>query len=336
MRRPNLLFLFVIFSLPNASLFGEQGQGCSATATQISAAPPTGHSAHDKSPAKAPEQPRSEKTKLDLTPDANGNLSQEQMRQLFRVLADKDKENDKRQRDYTYVERDVENHLDAKGQVKSTESETYEVMEIYGKQVNHLIQKDDKPLSDKDAAKEEKRIQKIVEKRKNESDSDKKKREEKEEKDREDGRKFVSEVADAYDFKLVGTELIGGREAWVIDAEPRAGFVPHMEGGKFLSKLHGRVWVDKGDLQVSKMDVEAIDTLSLGWVLARVQKGAHATLEQTRVNDEVWLPRHVSFNVDARIALLKHYKIAGDQTFRDYKKFRTSATILGYAEARQP
>jgi hypothetical protein len=42
-----------------------------------------------------------EKPAPDLKPDANGNLSQGQMRQLFRVVADKDIENDKKQRDYT-------------------------------------------------------------------------------------------------------------------------------------------------------------------------------------------------------------------------------------------
>jgi hypothetical protein len=266
---------------------------------------------------------------LDLTPDVNGALSQEQMQQLFRVVADKDIENDKRQRDYTYIERDVQNNLDGKGHVKSTETKTYEVMEIYGEQVNRLIEKDDKPLSEKDAAKEEQKVQKIIDKHKNESEGARKKREEKEEKDREDGRKFVHEVADAYDFKLVGTELVGGRAAWVIDGEPRPGFVPHMKESKFLAKFHGRVWVDKNDLQLSRMEVEAIDTVSLGWVLARIHKGTRMMLEQTRVNDEVWLPRHLSFKLDARVALLKGYNIDGDQTFRDYKKFRTSAKIVG-------
>ena len=272
---------------------------------------------------------------LDLTPDVNGALSQEQMQQLFRVVADKDIENDKRQRDYTYIERDVQNNLDGQGQVKSTETKTYEVMEIYGEQLNRLIEKDDKPLSEKDAAKEEQKVQKIIDKHKNESAGARKKREEKEEKDREDGRKFVREVADAYNFKLVGTELVGGREAWVIDGEPRLGFAPHMKESKFLSKFHGRVWVDKNDLQLSRMKVEAIDTVSLGWVLARIHKGTRMMLEQTRVNDEVWLPRHLSFKLDARVALLKGYNIDGDQTFRDYKKFRTSAKIVGAGEVQE-
>src|ERR1700732_3162839 len=61
---------------------------------------------------------------LDLKPDAEGKLSQQQMQQLLRVVADKDLENDKRLRDYTYIEREVEHRLDGKGQPKSTEVKT--------------------------------------------------------------------------------------------------------------------------------------------------------------------------------------------------------------------
>lgn len=274
-------------------------------------------------------------TTPDLTPGPDGKLSQEQMQQLFRVVADKDIENDKRQRDYTYIERDVQRNLDGKGQVKSTEIKTYEVLEIDGEQVQRLIQKDDKPLDAKDAAKEEEKVQKIIDKRKNESEEERKKREAKEEKEREDGRKFVTEIADAYNFKLVGREQVDGREAWVIDGEPRPGFEPHMKGAKFLSKFHGRVWIDQSDLQLTKMDIEAIDTVSIGLVLARIHKGTRVILEQTRVNDEVWLPQLVTFKLDARVALLKGYKIDGEQTYRDYKKFRISTKIIDMGEVKE-
>src|SRR5579864_6296674 len=272
---------------------------------------------------------------LDLTPDASGTLSQEQMQQLFHVVAEKDIENDKRQHDYTYTERDVQNNLDGKGQTKSTEVDTYEVLELYGEQVQRLIEKNDKPLSEKDAAKEEEKIQKIIDKRKNESEGDRRKREEKEEKDREEGRKFVLEIADAYNFKLVGSELVGGREAWVIDGEPRPGYEPHMKEAKFLQKFHGRVWIDKNDLQLSKMDVEALDTVSWGLFLARFHKGSRFTLEQTRVNDEVWLPRQLAVKIDVRLALLKNFNFDLEQSYRDYRKFRTSSRIVGMSEVPQ-
>jgi hypothetical protein len=272
---------------------------------------------------------------LNLTPDKTGALSQDQMQQLFRVVAEKDMENDKRLRDYTYIEHDEDHKLDGKGQVKSAEVKTYEVMEIYGEQVQRLIEKDDKALDAKSAAKEEERIQKIIDKRKNESDDARRKREEKEEKDREDSRKFVLEVADAYNFKLVGTEPVGGREAWVIDGEPRPGYEPHMKEAKFLPKFHGRVWIDKNDLQLSKLDVECLDTVSWGLFLARFHKGSRFLLEQTRVNDEVWLPRQLTIKIDVRLALLKNFNVDVEQTFRDYKKFRATTKIVGVGEVKQ-
>lgn len=299
----------------------------------VAQAPPA-----DTNPTSSTPQPASSAAppKLDLTPDANGKLSQEQMQQLFRVVAEKDQQNQKLEREYTYLERDVDHKLDGKGQTKSTEVKTYEVLEIYGEQVQRLIKKDDKPLDAKDAAKEEEKIQKIIDKRKNESDADRKKREEKREKEREDDRKFVTEVADAYIFTLVGPEKLDGRDAWVIDAEPRLGFEPHMKDAKFLPKFHGRVWIDQSDLQLAKLDIEAIDTVSVGWVLARIHKGTRVMLEQTRVNDEVWLPEHVSFKLDARVALFKGYLMDGEQSYSDYKKFRTSAKIVGYGEVKEP
>jgi hypothetical protein len=285
--------------------------------------------------ASAPRTPPVAASLPDLKPDASGKLSQEQMQQLFRIVAEKDIENDKRLRDYTYIERDVEHKLDGQGQVKSTEVKTFEVMELYGEQVQRLIEKDDKALDQKDAAKEEAKIQKIMDKRKNESEGDRKKREEKEEKGREEDRKFVREVADAYDFKLVGTEPVGGREAWVIEGEPRPGFVPHMKESKFLSKFRGRVWIDKNDLQLARMDVECLDTISWGLFLARFHKGSRFMLEQTRVNDEVWLPLHVSAKIDVRLALLKNFDVNLEQTYRDYKKFRTTARIVSVGDVQE-
>lgn len=265
---------------------------------------------------------------------APGSLSQDQIKELIQKVAANDLENDKKQRDYTYIERDVENSLDGKGRTKSTETKTYEVLEIDGEQVQRLIEKDDKPISDKEAAKEEAKIQKIIDKRKNESENDRAKRAEREKKDREEGRQFEREIADAYNFTLLGTELVGGREAWVISAEPRPGFVPHMKYANLLSKFRGRVWIDKADLQMSRLDVECLDTVSWGLFLARFHRGSHFMIEQTRVNDEVWLPRQVAFNIGVRLALLKNFNVDEEQTFRDYKKFRTDAKIVGIGEVQ--
>ena len=68
--------------------------------------------------------------------------------------------------------------------------------------MQRLIEKDwQASLDSEEAAKEEKKIQKIIDKHKNESEDERAKRKEKEEKEREDDRKFTHEVGDAYNFR---------------------------------------------------------------------------------------------------------------------------------------
>ncbi len=276
-----------------------------------------------------PDTPAPKISAPDLTPDPHGALSQQQMMDLFRVVADRDIQNQKRLRDYTYVERDETHDLDGSGKVTKTESETFEIMEIYGRQVRRKIAKDDKPLSEKEAAKEEEKIQKAMDERKNESEGEREKREKKQRKQEDEDRKWVREIADAYNFRLVGTEQIDGRDNWVIEGEPRPGFHPEMRFANYMPDFHGRVWIDKQDLQLSKMDIECIQNLSWGLVVARVHKGTRVVLEQTRINDEVWLPKHQAVKLSARVGLFKSLHLDEDDTFRDYKKFRATARVVG-------
>jgi hypothetical protein len=261
-------------------------------------------------------------------------LSEDQIRDLIRQSADNDLENDRMQRNYTYVERVEERRLDGKGQVKSTEVKTYDVMEIYGEQVEKLTAKDDKPLSDKEAKKEDEKIQKLIYKRKNESDDDRRKRLEKEEKEREESRKFVKEIADAYIFKFAGIESLDGRDNYVIDCDPRPGYEPHMKEAKFLSKARGRVWIDKDDRQMKKLDVLFIDTVSYGLFLARIHKGSRVVVENIRVNDEVWLQQHIAVKIDVRVALLKNFNVEVDVADSNYKKFRAATKIIPLGEVQ--
>jgi len=264
-----------------------------------------------------------------LSASASTDLSNEEVRLLIQKTAENDIVNDQKQRDYTYTERAEERRLDGTGQVKSTESTTREIMVLYGEPVERLVRRNDQPLSEKEASKEEQRIQKIMEKRKNETEEERKKRLEREAKDREEEREFVREVSDAYIFHVAGLESVDGRDTYVIDADPRPGFQARRKEAKYLSKVRGRIWIDRADSQWVKVDLEALDTLSWGLFLARVHPGTHIVVEQTRINDEVWLPKHVWMRLDAKIALLKNFNLTADITYTDYKKFRADTKIVG-------
>ena len=270
-----------------------------------------------------------------VAPPAPATLSSEEIKSLIRQAAEKDIENDKKQRDYTYSERVEEHKLSGHGEVKSTEIRVYDVLEIYGEQMRRLISKDGKPLPDKEAAKEDERIQKVIDHRKTESDSDRAKRLKQEEKSREEDREFVKEVADAYNFSFVGTESLGGRDSYVIDAEPRRGFEAKTKAGKILPKFRFRLWLDREEDQWVKLDATCVDTVSLFMFLARIHKGSHLLIETTRVNDEVWLPQHVAVHLDARVALLKNFDVDEDLTYKDYKKFHAESKIVGMEEVKE-
>ncbi len=249
-------------------------------------------------------------------------------RELIQRSAQNELQNEKIARSYTFIQREEDHKLNSSGKVTSTESETSEILILYDEPVERLIAKDDKPLSPKEAAKAEDKIDKFMNDRKNETPEQRQKRLDKEEKDREEGRAFVAEIAQAYNFTLVGIQNIEGRDAYEIDAQPRPGYKPQSRAAKLiLPKFTFRVWIDKQDSQWVKIDAEAIDNATWGLFLVKLYKGSKASLEQTHVNDEVWLPKHIHVDIRARIALFKSFNEDIDITYKDYKKFRTEIKL---------
>ena len=260
-------------------------------------------------------------------------LSSEEIQPLIRAVAENDIANDLKQRDYAYLQREEEHKLDGQGNEKSRETRDYEIMMLYGQGVRRLIARNDKPLSAQESAKEEKKIQEVMRKREQETPEQREKRLKKQVREREEERAWVREIADAYTFSLVGTESRGGRETYVIDADPRPDFHPRLKDAKYLPKFRGRIWIDSSETQWVKLDCEAIDTVSWGLFLARVHKGSRISIELAHVNDEVWLPKSVSLKISARVALLKNFNVVEDVSYRDYKKFRSDTKIVPVPEA---
>jgi hypothetical protein len=257
-------------------------------------------------------------------------------REIVRRAADTDQRDFELSRNYTYQERRVVKQLDKHGKEKHQEIETHDWTILYGRSYGRLIQKDDKPLSAKDEQKEQEKMDKFIERRKNESEKERKKRLEKEEKERREDRAFAADVVNAYDFSMAGEDHVDGRDVYVIDAVPRKDFHPTQPHADMLPKLKGRVWIDKKDYGWAKIQLQTIDTISWGLFLIRIHKGSEITLEQTRVNNEIWLPGKLLVNGGARIALLMNTNMAMQSDYFNYKKFSSETRILPGVRVVEP
>ena len=133
-----------------------------------------------------------------------------------------------------------------------------------------------------------------------------------------ENRSFLEEVLQAFDFQLVGEEIVGGRSAYVLQATPHWGYHGHGKYGKMISKVEGKLWVDKQDFGWIKVDGQVTQSFSMGLFVARVQRGSHMILEQICVGDAIWVPRRLELRASARILFLKSLDIERILTYSDY------------------
>jgi hypothetical protein len=245
-------------------------------------------------------------------------------KEIIRKSVDHDLVNFERLKNYTYTERDDARAYDKRGKLAKSDIETYDILILGGRDYARLIQRDDKPLPENEARKEQQKMDKEVDKREHESAADKAKID----KERQEERKFLSEVPEAFHYKLLGEETVSGKPAWVIGAEPNPEYHPEGRVAKIVTKLRGKIWVDQGEYQWVKVDAEVIGTLSFGFHMLQVEPGATVHFEQTRVNDEIWLPANAKIYANARLLLLKQMHSEIDIAFRDYKKFQADSHVV--------
>jgi len=146
--------------------------------------------------------------------------------------------------------------------------------------------------------------------------------------DQQENRSFIREVPDGFDFQLIGEEVISGRPAYILRATPRAGYRAHGKYGKLMCKVEGKLWVDKQDFGWVKVEGNVTQGFSMGLFLARVLSGSHITMEQTRVDDGIWLPKRIELQASARILFVKSYDINRILTYSDYQLPRPASLAL--------
>jgi hypothetical protein len=249
-------------------------------------------------------------------------------REIVKKSVELDQADWARMKDYTWIARQTDRNLDSSGNVKSEKADEWETVVLYGEPHRRMLERDGKPLSAEDQHKEQVKLDKAVAKLERESPEQRARREAQYEKEREKDREFLRDVPDIFDFKLLGDQKIDGHDVWVITATPRPGAHPKHSDAKPLLKVRAKMWIDKAEYQWVRLEAETTATISIGLFIARLNPGAKLVFEQTRVNDDVWLPKREIISGAGRLGLVK--KVAAEQevTWNHYRKFQVDSKVV--------
>jgi hypothetical protein len=201
-------------------------------------------------------------------------------------------------------------------QSDETKVDVTEVTPLAGTPYERVVLKDGHPLASAEQRKEERKYERALRQRENETPSEREARILK----YENERRFVKDIPEAYNFKLLGEEVVDGRPAWVIGMKPRPEFTPSEPHGSILGHIEGKLWIDKEDVQWTKAEAQVIDTIGIGWILARIVPGTRFTVEQTRVENGLWMPRRITIAGAAHVMMVVSKSITEEITYAGYRK----------------
>jgi hypothetical protein len=223
---------------------------------------------------------------------------------------------------YSYMERDEDRRRDLAGHVKSEDVEVSKTILVNGVPFEQLVERNGQPPSAEQERKQKGKLDKL----KRETPEQRVERLRKQE---EENTSIIQEVPKAFDFQMIGEEAVNGRSAYVLQATPHPGYHAQGKYGNMFSKVAGKLWVDKQDLGWIKVDGQVIQPFSMGLFLVRLLRGSHITMEQTRVDNGIWMPERVEVRAAARIFFVKSLVIDRVLTYSEYRLPQAGAPTTG-------
>jgi hypothetical protein len=149
------------------------------------------------------------------------------------------------------------------------------------------------------------------------------------EKRRREAAESVDDVYRVFEIRMTGRETVDGHDTIAFTLTPRANAKPATRAGNIMRNFSGRAWISESDYELVRLELEAIDTVSIGFgLLARLHKGSQLWFQRRKINDEVWLPASAKYSFSARVGLLAVLRRGGSVEFSNYKKFSVDTTTV--------
>ncbi len=209
---------------------------------------------------------------------------------------------------YTYNEHTVTRELGAEGQVVKEESQDHEITRAKGHTFRRLILKNGKPLTEKETAQEEARIQKEAERILGDEPSG-------------DAKKLNAlNIMRFAEMTTLAREPFRGAERLVLNFRPSRGARPKGAAEEMASRLEGRIYLDEATCDVVHFDARMTAPYKvLGGLVGSISEGSSFSMDMATVNGEVPLPALFQARLAAR-QFFSHKTLEMETRFTEYRK----------------
>jgi hypothetical protein len=129
----------------------------------------------------------------------------------------------------------------------------------------------------------------------------------------------LEDVVATLRFKIARRETLNGRDTIVVEFEPRPEAQPQTRQGNIAKVLKGSIWIDEAEREVVRAEATAIDSVSFGGFIARLNEGATVTLLRKQIDDGVWLPTSIRMKGDGRALLVRRMELDYFIEWFDYR-----------------
>lgn len=240
---------------------------------------------------------------------------------------------------YSYTQKYIHRELQKDGSLKAVGAETYQLSFYKGYRISRKVEVNDVPLNEKQQASEDKEVAKRVEDIEKLIARKEAKAAQAGPPDEENKRVSIAELLRASRLLNPRRERFKGRDVIVFDFEPNPTFDYKNAKSmlKFFGKTAGVMWIDQKDKQVVRLEAALADSFNIGGgVVAKLRKGASFTMQQERVNNEIWLPSQMDINLSVRIFLVKGIDVNQLTQSYNYRKFSTEVQDAKVNEVQKP
>jgi hypothetical protein len=229
---------------------------------------------------------------------------------------------------YTYHVREERQNMTTSGRVKDTSIVDSDSLTIQGVRVDRVTARDGKPLSPAEAAKESERIDKEVAKARERRAKLEGKGEVTD--SRGDQVLTAARILELGQFTNPRRIDLNNRPTIVVDyaGDPNAKTRNRFES--VFRDLVGTIWIDEQDRALVQVQGHFLNNFKVGaGLLADIRKDSNFSGSWSRINGEVWLPVEFTGQGAIRVLLLASFAGRIHLQMSDYRKFRSSSTIVG-------